>query len=89
MLYWLFLGEMLLKISLGGVMEPHRGENMILEKFSLLGKVALVTGARTGIGQGIARPHPEREHLKHHNPVRGSRQGISIGNARISAEYTA
>jgi 2-deoxy-D-gluconate 3-dehydrogenase len=34
-------------------------ENMILDKFSLKGKVAVVTGSNTGLGQGICRAYVE------------------------------
>ena len=36
------------------VRQPQRGETMILDQFSLTGKVAMVTGCRTGLGQGMA-----------------------------------
>lgn len=36
-----------------------RGEKMILDKFSLKGKVAIVTGSNTGLGQGICRAFVE------------------------------
>jgi 2-deoxy-D-gluconate 3-dehydrogenase len=35
------------------------GEIMILDKFSLQGKVAIVTGSNTGLGQGICRAYVE------------------------------
>jgi 2-deoxy-D-gluconate 3-dehydrogenase len=35
------------------------GESMILDKFSLQGKVAIVTGSNTGLGQGICRAYVE------------------------------
>jgi 2-deoxy-D-gluconate 3-dehydrogenase len=37
----------------------HYGGNMILDKFSLQGKVAIVTGSNTGLGQGICRAYVE------------------------------
>ncbi|MDE7265361.1 MAG: 2-deoxy-D-gluconate 3-dehydrogenase, partial [Clostridia bacterium] len=32
---------------------------MILDKFSLKGKVAIVTGSNTGLGQGICKAYVE------------------------------
>ena len=37
---------------------------MVLEHFSLAGKVAIVTGCDTGLGQGIAIPHGRIKGLK-------------------------